>query len=116
MAEVTVFGAGAMGTAVAMHAARIGLDTALWANPFDATAMESIREKGKHPGLPDHVPATLALFGPDELEAAARAPFVVSLGKGLEPHTAKRMSELYHEEFPDATVVAVGGPGLAGEL
>ena len=138
-----MFGAGAMGTAVAMHAARIGLDTALWANPFDGPALESIRDKGKHPGLPDHVPASLMVFGPDELDeaaarcevavmgsssggarslarmttdAAARARFLVSLGKGLEPETAKRMSELYEEEFPGATVVAVGGPGLAGEL
>jgi glycerol-3-phosphate dehydrogenase (NAD(P)+) len=143
MAHVTVFGAGAMGTAVAVHAARIGLDTALWANPFDGVALESIRDKGRHPGLPEHIPPSLAVFGPDELDAAAagcevavmgsssggarslaemtrpaasHAPFVVSLGKGLEPETGKRMSELYTEEFPDATVIAVGGPGLAGEL
>src|SRR2546421_6452219 len=143
MAHVTVFGAGAMGTAVAMHAARVGLDTALWANPFDGGALESIREKGRHPGLPEHLPTSLPVFGPEELDAAAagcevaimgsssggarslaemtreaagQARFVVSLGKGLEPETAKRMSELYGEEFPRATVVAVGGPGLAGEL
>ena len=116
MAQVTVFGAGAMGTAVAMHAARIGVDTALWANPFDDRALADMRTKGKHPGLPEHLPATLTLFGPDELEAAAErcevaimgassggarslagmtskaaggARFVVSLGKGLEPETAK---------------------------
>ena len=143
MAQVTVFGAGAMGTAVAMHAARMGLDAALWANPYDGAAFEAIREKGKHPALPEHIPSSLAVFGPGELdraaagcevavmgsssggarslaqmtrEAAGAAPYVVSLGKGLEPDTAKRMSELYAEEFPDATIVAVGGPGLAGEL
>jgi glycerol-3-phosphate dehydrogenase (NAD(P)+) len=143
MARVTVFGAGAMGTAVAMHSARIGLDAAIWANPYDGAALESIRDKGRHPGLPEHVPPSLAVFGPDELDAAAAgcevavmgsssggarslaemtreaaggARFVISLGKGLEPETAKRMSELYGEEFPDAIVIAVGGPGLAGEL
>jgi len=143
MAEVTFFGAGAMGTALAMHAARAGLDVALWANPYDAAALDAMREKGKHPGLPEHLPSQLTLFGPDDLAAAAKAcevavmgassggarsladmtreaaggaRFVVSLGKGLEPDTAKRMSELYGEEFPDATVIAVGGPGLAGEL
>src|SRR5205809_827264 len=143
MARVTVFGAGAMGTAVAMHAARIGFDTALWANPYDGAALASIRDKGRHPGLPEHIPPSLAVFGPDELDAAAArcevavmgassggarslaemtrdvagsARFVISLGKGLEPGTAKRMSELYGEEFPDATMIAVGGPGLAGEL
>src|SRR5438105_990218 len=129
MAEVTVFGAGAMGTAVAMHAARVGLDTALWANPYDAAALDAIREEGRHPGLPEHLPSQLTVFGPDELDVAAKgcevavmgsssggarslaqmtrdvassAPFVVSLGKGLEPKTAKRMSELYGEEFPNA--------------
>src|SRR5256885_16956552 len=102
-----------------------------------------MREKGKHPGLPEHLPSGLPLFAPDELDraaagcevaimgassggarslagmtakAASGARFVVSLGKGLEPETAKRMSELYREDFPGATVVAVGGPGLAGEL
>jgi 3-hydroxyisobutyrate dehydrogenase-like beta-hydroxyacid dehydrogenase len=34
MARVTVFGAGAMGTAMAMHATRLGLDVAVWANPL----------------------------------------------------------------------------------
>ena len=40
MARVTVFGAGAMGTAFAMHAARRELDTALWANPFDERVLD----------------------------------------------------------------------------
>ena len=74
MAQVTVFGAGAMGTAVAMHAARMGLDTALWANPFDGAALESIREKGRHPGLPEHIPPSLAVFGPDEEPAQPTEP------------------------------------------
>jgi glycerol-3-phosphate dehydrogenase (NAD(P)+) len=143
MARVTVFGAGAMGTALAMHSARIGLDTALWANPYDEKAFEAMRSDGRHPGLPEHLPSSLALHGPDDLEkasagceiavmgasstgarslagmtkhAAARARFVISLGKGLDPETGARMSELYSEEFPDSIVVAVGGPGLAGEL
>ena len=42
MARVTVFGAGAMGTAVAMHSARRGLDTALWANPFDEKVLAQL--------------------------------------------------------------------------
>src|SRR6266516_4807689 len=71
MARVTVFGAGAMGTAVAMHAARRGLDTALWANPFDERVLERIREDGRHPNLPEHLPSQLAVFGPNELEGAA---------------------------------------------
>jgi len=126
-----------------MHAARRGHEVALWANPFDARALEAMRGDGKHPALPEHLPAGLALFGPEDLEAAADgcetailgansdgarslaemvrdavkgARFLVSIAKGLEPETGKRMSQVYEEEFPGATVVSVGGPCLAAEL
>src|SRR5439155_21275350 len=122
MARVTVFGAGAMGTAVAMHAARRGLDTALWANPFDEKVLAHMRENGRHPNLPEHLPSELAVHAPDELVRAAagcevaimgassagarslaemvrevirETPFLVSIAKGLEPGTGKRMSEVY---------------------
>src|SRR5207245_943267 len=111
--------------------------------PFDERALSGMREDGRHPNLPEHLPAQLAVHGPDELEAAARGceiavmgassagarslaemirdavretRFVVSIGKGLEPATAKRMSEVYGEELPHATVVAMAGPCLAAEL
>src|SRR4051812_37376120 len=120
MARLTVFGAGTMGTALAMHSARTGVDTALWANRFDGAALEGLRTNGKHPGLPEHVPSELAVYGPDELEQAAKdleiavlaatsdttrsligmirdvtaeAGFVVSLGKGVETATGMRISE-----------------------
>jgi glycerol-3-phosphate dehydrogenase (NAD(P)+) len=143
MGRVTVFGAGAMGTALAMHAARVGLDVALWANPFDERALAAIREDGRHPALPEHLPASLALHGPDELDqaaggcelavmaassagarslarmvkdAVAEARYVVSLAKGLEIETGKRVSTVYQEELPSSTVVVVAGPCLAAEL
>jgi glycerol-3-phosphate dehydrogenase (NAD(P)+) len=141
VADVTVFGAGAMGTAFAMHAARNGLDTALWANPFDVDAVEALRSDGRHPLLPNRVPADLEVFGPDELDRAAsscrlavmaansagarslarmvngvlHAGTIVSLAKGLEAATGLRPSEVYAEEL-DARVIAIGGPCLAGDL
>ena len=138
-----MFGAGAMGTAVAMHTARRGLDVALWANAYDERALEAIRAEGKHPALPEHVPSTLSVHGPEDLERAAdgceiavmgassagarslarmvteavgNARFVVSLAKGLESETRKRPSIVYEEELPGATVIAAGGPCLASEL
>jgi glycerol-3-phosphate dehydrogenase (NAD(P)+) len=132
-----------MGTALAMHAARRGVDVALWANPLDERALEAIRSDGRHPALPEHVPSSLALHAPQEVERAAAgcqvavmgasssgarslarmvaevargARFVVSLAKGLEPKTGKRVSTVYEEELPRSTVVAVGGPCLASEL
>ncbi len=143
MARVTVLGAGAMGTAFAMHAARVGLPTALWANEHDLTAYAAMREERRHPLLPEHLPDDLELHGPSEMAAAARdveiavmaanssgarslagmvrdavtgARCIVSLAKGLEPGTGKRMSEVYWEEIPAPDVVAVGGPCLAREL
>lgn len=143
MARITVLGAGAMGTAFAMHAARVGLSTALWANEHDLAAYASMREERKHPLLPEHLPEGVDLHGPNELAEAARdveiavmaahsagarslarmvlehvvgARFIVSVAKGLEPGTGRRMTEVYGGEIPGPEIVAVGGPCLAREL
>jgi glycerol-3-phosphate dehydrogenase (NAD(P)+) len=140
---VTIFGAGAMGTAFAMHAARAGLPTALWANEHDLTSYASMRDERKHPLLPEHLPDGVELRGPNELDAAARdveiavlaansagarslasmvrehvagARVSVAVAKGLEPTTGRRMSEVYGEELAGSDVVVVGGPCLAREL
>jgi glycerol-3-phosphate dehydrogenase (NAD(P)+) len=143
VARVAVFGAGAMGTAMAMHAARAGHQTTLWASQHDHHVLEPLRTDRKHPLLPEHLPDAVAIHGPDELEsAAAEARFVVlganshgarslaalvrdhvgdalvaiSIAKGLEPQTGKRMSEVYAEELAGTPIVSVGGPCLATEL
>jgi glycerol-3-phosphate dehydrogenase (NAD(P)+) len=140
---VTIFGAGAMGTAFAMHAARAGLPTALWANEHDLVSYAKMRDERKHPLLPEHLPDSVELRGPNELDAAARdvevavlaansagarslasmvrehvvgARVAVSVAKGLEPTSGLRMSEVYGEELAGADVVVVGGPCLAREL
>lgn len=132
-----------MGTAVAMHAARMGHQVTLWANPHDLRALDALREDRKHPLLPEHLPESVHLHGPQELDAATEgaqiavmganshgarslaamvrdyvrdARFLVSVAKGLEPGTGLRMSEVYAEEIPGPAVVAVGGPCLAAEL
>ncbi len=131
-----------MGTAFAMHTARQGLDTALWANPHDARVLESLRTEGRHPLLPEHLPAGVRLLGPDLLSEAAAGcriavmaanshgarslvrmvkaeidgvGLVVSVAKGLEPKTGLRISQVYGEEL-GTDVVAIGGPCLAAEL
>ncbi|HYJ60764.1 MAG TPA: NAD(P)H-dependent glycerol-3-phosphate dehydrogenase [Actinomycetota bacterium] len=143
MTTIAVFGAGAMGTAVAMHAARRGHATSLWANRFDLQAFAELRADRKHPLLGEHLPDGVRLFGPNELDDAAAGAEIVVLGanshgarslagmvrdhvgdatalvsvaKGLEPGTGARMSEVYGEELPGPTIVAVGGPCLAAEL
>jgi glycerol-3-phosphate dehydrogenase (NAD(P)+) len=141
--RIAVFGAGAMGTAVAMHAARLGNPTSLWANQHDLKAYAALREERKHPLLPDHLPDSVRLHGPNELAEAAEgvelavlganshgarslarmihaevsgATAAISVAKGLEPRTGARMSQVYGEELPGLAIVAVGGPCLATEL
>jgi glycerol-3-phosphate dehydrogenase (NAD(P)+) len=138
-----VFGSGTMGTAVAMHLARAGNDTALWASPWDAKVLPTLLRDRRHPGLPEHLPDQLRVLGPDDLADAAAGldlavmgahsggartlgravggaghdlPLVVGLAKGLEPATNRRMSEVYAEEVGHDRVVAMGGPALAPEI
>jgi glycerol-3-phosphate dehydrogenase (NAD(P)+) len=138
-----VFGAGAMGTAVAMHAARQGHDVTLWGSSHDARVLKHLIDDGKHPSLPEHLPAGVRVCGPDELASAAedarflvlganshgarslammirdhvdRASVAISVAKGLEPGTGERMSEVYAEELTGIPIVSVGGPCLASEL
>lgn len=143
MAVVAVFGAGAMGTALAIHLARKGEQVTLWGSKYDARVLPDLMERQTHPALPEHLPDALRVLGPDELEEAARgaslavmgansggarslaqmvAPAltdvraVVSIAKGLEPGSRRRMSEVYGEELDGRPVVAVGGPALAAEV
>jgi len=138
-----VFGAGAMGTAIAMHLAREGRSTALWASPFDAAVLPALTRERKHPGLPEHLPESLTVLGPEELASAGKdlevavmgansggarslgrmvvqacgtPPLSVSVAKGLERETFLRMSEVYAQETSGGRVVAVGGPCLAPEV
>jgi glycerol-3-phosphate dehydrogenase (NAD(P)+) len=139
---MTVFGAGAMGSAMAMHLARAGNETILWASEFDAGVLPSLRRDRRHPALPVPLPESLAVMGPEELAAAmdgldlavmgahsggARTlaqmvaasgslSLVVGIAKGLEPETGLRMSEVYGGAWGHDRVVSMGGPCLAPEV
>lgn len=142
VARVTVFAAGAAGTAVAIHLARKGEDVVLWGSEHDARVLPRLIEARVHPALPEHVPSEVRILGPEGLaEAGGHAEIavmaansdgarslgelvapalgdttrsVVSIAKGLEPGSRRRMSEVYGQlERP---VVAMSGPSLAAEL
>src|ERR671918_848876 len=143
VARVTVFGAGAAGTALAIHLARKGEDATLWASEHDGRALQQLEADGRHPALNERLPATLKLHGPDALGQAAAgvevavlaansggarslagmvtpvlgsSPIAVSIAKGLEPESMLRMSQVYGEALPDSPVVALSGPSLATEI
>ena len=143
MTSVTVFGAGAAGTALAIHLARKGEDIVVWGSEHDARVLPELLERRRHPSLPEHLPESLKVLGPEGLaDAGAHAEVavmgassggarplsrlvaavieetrpVVSIAKGFEPGSRKRMSEVYAEELPGRSIVAMSGPSLAAEI
>lgn len=143
MTRVAVFGTGSWGTAFAMILADAGCEVTLWARrPEVVDAVNDTRTNPDYlPGveLPSSVRATT-----DPAEAARDAEFtvitipsqtlranlaewasalppdtvLVSLMKGVELGTAKRMSEVIGEvaKAPADRVAVLTGPNLAGEI
>lgn len=141
--KAAILGAGAWGTTYAKVLADAGNDVTIWARREQVA--EAIREQRVNPGylstvrLPERVTATTdpepALKGADLVVLAlpsqtlrdnlsglrtALVPgaTLVSLAKGIELETTKRMSEVIVEAAgvaPDRVVV-VSGPNLAGEI
>ena len=143
MTRAAVLGSGTWGTAFGKVLADAGTDVVLWARRAElAVAVRDTHENPDYlPGirLPDNLTAT-----GDALEAVAGADFVVlavpsqslrdnlgavasglargtvlvSLIKGVELGTTKRMSEVIAEvgDVPFAQVAVVTGPNLAKEI
>jgi glycerol-3-phosphate dehydrogenase (NAD(P)+) len=140
MMRVTVLGGGSWGTTVATLAARRN-DTVLWARDED-TAAEITRDhrNSKYlPGfdLPPGLRATsdleeachdtdvlvvgipskaFAQVCSDASEVVRPWIPVVSLTKGFEAGTSRRMTELAQEAFPGNPVAALTGPNIAREV
>ncbi len=143
VSRAAVFGTGSWGTTFAMILAEAGTSTTLWGRRAEIVdAINETRENPEYlPGtrLPDTIRATT-----DPAEAMAGADFVVlavpsqtlranlrtwkphippdavlvSLMKGVELGTCKRMSEVICEvaEVPERRVAVVSGPNLVPEL
>ncbi|OPG14512.1 NAD(P)H-dependent glycerol-3-phosphate dehydrogenase [Microbispora sp. GKU 823] len=143
MSRAAVFGTGSWGTTFAMILAEAGTPTTLWGRRAEIVdAINETRENPEYlPGmrLPDTIRATT-----DPAEAMDGADFVVlavpsqtlranlqvwkphippgavlvSLMKGVELGTCKRMSEVICEvaEVPERRVAVVSGPNLVPEL
>ncbi|MDQ3991883.1 MAG: NAD(P)H-dependent glycerol-3-phosphate dehydrogenase [Actinomycetota bacterium] len=143
MARVTVYGAGAAGTALAIHLARKGEKVTVWGSRFDARVLPALRHDRSHPALTERLPDDVEVLGPDELDQAAagsevavmaassggarslasmvesalgEGAVVVSIAKGLEPRTRRRISEVYAEALGPRPVVVLSGPSLAPEV
>lgn len=139
--NISVIGAGSMGTAVSILLAGNGHSVKMW-SPFadEVDMINKYREqKDKLPGviIPEGVLCTtdihetvvhsdiLVLVIPsqtirDNTKKIASIidgeKTLVCFSKGLEKGTGYRMSEIIMQEIPDATVVAMSGPCHAEEL
>jgi glycerol-3-phosphate dehydrogenase (NAD(P)+) len=135
--KLSILGAGSWGTALSVHLARAGLEPMLWGR--DPETMAALSRDRRHPrrlsGI-DVVPEvrltadlreafaysdTLILAVPcasmrallGATPASKGRHRFVSTGKGIEPETGKRMSELILEAHPGAVVAALSGPTFA---
>ena len=138
--KITVLGSGGWGTALALLLLDNGNDVTLWSfDPKEAEVLRTTRENPMLKGvpLPDALSITTEFTTvPDSelvvmatpsfaVRATARkaAPFlqegtiVVSVAKGIEKDTAKRLTEIIEEEIAGkCPVVALSGPSHAEEV
>ena len=134
MSRVVVVGAGAWGTALALHAVRLGHSVVLVARNADAAlAIKSKKENHRLPGCP--LPEALVLSHeiPDEadlllwsvptqqlrsslLRFRPQLGTVVICAKGLEAETNLLPLEVVNEVMPAAACVILTGPNFAHEV
>jgi glycerol-3-phosphate dehydrogenase (NAD(P)+) len=142
--KVCIIGGGSWGTAMAIHLGRLGIDTHLWIREKEIhEEMVSMGEnKTFLPGIT--IPSSVSLFldlqeAIGEIEAifiavpsrfcrqmyTQMAPFlnseqfIVSLTKGIEEESLKRMSEVMSDVFPEtfpSRIAVLSGPSFAREV
>ncbi len=135
--KVAVLGAGSWGTALSIHLARGGHDVLLWGRDTDFS--DVVERTRLHPRRLAGAPMPAGLRTTSDLEsalahsetavvavacagfrplfsalpAAAGSRRYLSVAKGIEPETLKRMSEIILEFRPSAEVAALSGPTFA---
>lgn len=136
MSDISVIGAGAFGTALAISIARDGRAVTLWARDLGDMA-EARENRRRLPGF--HFPDTLTVTG--DLAEAARAPIVllalplqetaaflqahaglfpdqalVSCSKGVDLATGRGPAEIIRAACPGATPAVLSGPSFAVDI
>ncbi len=141
MSKVAVIGAGSWGTAISGLLVHSGHDVTLWGR--DSALVETINTSGRNPRylkdvqIPKGVRATSdlasALAKTEFITVAVPSqsmrsvavqiadkrsgnPIVVSLTKGIEIGTLKRMSQIIEETVKDVKVAVLSGPNHAEEI
>lgn len=140
-ARVTVVGDGGWGTTLAIHLSHLGHQVAWWgAFPDYLKVLASKRENVKYlPGVPIPktvriVPDLCAAVTPSQILVLAvpsqhmrsvarklcniplKGKVLVSVAKGIEQRSLKRMSEVLKDELPGARLAVLSGPNIAFEI
>lgn len=90
--QVTILGAGAMGSALTVPLVDNDHDVTLWGSRFDEEILAEVREGNKHPRLDVALPPDVTLAGPDELRDAIAGCDTLVLGvssQGVVPVTER---------------------------
>ena len=141
MTNISVIGAGCWGTTLAKLLGEKGYSVNLWA--YESELVDIINSKHENAKylpnliLPKTIKATNSLkeaaYDADLIVTAIPSQFlrsvakdfsgfvkkhtiIVSVAKGIEKGTYKRMSQVIKDEIPDAKVVALSGPNHAEEV
>ena len=140
MKKISVVGAGSWGTCLAVLLGEKGCDVKLWARREQlANEIESKRENVQYlPGIKiprnvivDHslkdvlqssemivvaVPSEFFRHAINDIKEHFANQIVLSVTKGIEHHTGKRMSQVIEDEIPKAKVAVLSGPNHAEEV
>jgi glycerol-3-phosphate dehydrogenase (NAD(P)+) len=140
MTSVSVLGAGAWGTGLALTAFRAGNQTTLW-SPFDQE-IQSLKKNKEHTALLPGIPIPKDIQLTTDLASVAQAdiillatpaqvlrkvlrelrshlksePYLIICSKGIELESAKLLSEVLEEEIPGCSPSVIGGPNFAREV
>jgi glycerol-3-phosphate dehydrogenase (NAD(P)+) len=142
--KVCIVGGGSWGTAMAIHLGRLGIDTNLWIR--EKEIYDEMARTGENKTFLSGIPVPSSVSLSLDLQEATReteaifiavpsrfcrqmymqiAPFlnseqfIISLTKGIEEESLKRMSEVMGEIFPEifrSRIAVLSGPSFAREV
>ncbi|MCU0545609.1 MAG: NAD(P)H-dependent glycerol-3-phosphate dehydrogenase [Oscillatoriaceae cyanobacterium Prado104] len=115
MANLTILGGGAWGSALANLAAKKGNEVNLWSRR-NSVNLESVIQDA------DVAISAVSMKGVgatvDRLLALDLNPstIIVTVTKGLDTATTQTPSQIWHEAFPNNSIVVLSGPNLSEEI